>query len=336
MVPTWQSLSKNQKCDPKMKTKNKNTKAKSASNKKQKQKKIIVTSFAVGAAGILGFFGWQYLKKKKEGKKYSDLDTALKTVNTPAVTYKPDSVFVEPKTTYTPKKTSTATSTTVVDNNSFPLKKGSKGKNVKLLQEALIAKHGKAILPKYGADGDFGTETVNALKKAGLPATINESTFNVLTQATKVDGASLGKDLYNAAASKNYTKVISLLKKMQTTEDYTAANDVFKQERINGVRQTIVNGLLSTFTTDTQKQAIKFEFLRIGLQFDGNKWSLSGFDGKSIVTMESTTVWINATEGVKVPAKMVLGNEVTRRLDYTLFENKGKYFLVNTKSVQYL
>ena len=76
--------------------------------------------------------------------------------------------------------------------------------------------------------------------------------------------------------------------------------------------------------------------MRIGLQFDGNKWSLSGFDGKSIVTIEAATVWINAAEGVKVPAKMVLGNEVTRRLDYTLFENKGKYFLVDTKSVQYL
>src|SRR6266496_1585530 len=119
-----------------MKTKNKNTKTKSASNKKQKQKKIIVTSFAVGAAGILGFFGWQYLKKKKENKKSADLDAALKTVNTSAVTYKPNSVYVEPKTIYTPKKTSTTS--TVVDNNSFPLKKGSKGNNVKFLQEALI------------------------------------------------------------------------------------------------------------------------------------------------------------------------------------------------------
>ncbi|HKC35294.1 MAG TPA: hypothetical protein VKB95_04500 [Chitinophagaceae bacterium] len=218
----------------------------------------------------------------------------------------------------------------------FPLKKGSKGNNVKLLQEALIAKYGKTILPKYGADGDFGSETVNALKKAALPSSINESTFNVLTQGMKADNSNLGKDLYNAATAKNYTKVLSLIKQMQSTEDYSAANEVFKQNRINGVRQTIVNGLLNTFTTDAQKQAIKFEFLRIGLQFDGNKWSLSGFDGKSIVTTEHTTVWVNAAQGVKVPEKMVLGNEVTRRLDYTLFENSGKYFLVNTKSVSYL
>jgi hypothetical protein len=33
------------------------------------------------------------------------------------------------------------------------------------------------------------------------------------------------------------------------------------------------------------------------------------FDGKPIVTNQSTTVWINATEGVSVPARMVLGTK---------------------------
>jgi peptidoglycan hydrolase-like protein with peptidoglycan-binding domain len=44
----------------------------------------------------------------------------------------------------------------------FPLKKGSKGALVKRLQLAL----GKDKLPKFGADGDFGTETQNAVKAA--------------------------------------------------------------------------------------------------------------------------------------------------------------------------
>jgi len=158
----------------------------------------------------------------------------------------------------------------------------------------------------------------------------------VLTEGTKVNTASIGKELYKAATAKNYAKTLSLLKQMQSTEDYSAANTEFKTNRINGVRQTIVNGLLNVFTTAPQKEAIKFEFLRMGLQFDGSKWSLSGFDGRSLVTMEAATVWVSATEGVKVPARMVLGTEVTRRLDYTLFENNGKYFLVNTKSVNYL
>ncbi len=314
-----------------MKAKNK---SKAKSGKKQQKKKIIVATVAVGAAGILGYFGWQYLKKRREGKKTGDMDAVLKTINKTS--------YSEVSPVYNPPKPKAIVSSSIaipkatIDVSGFPLKKGSKGNNVRLMQEALITKYGKSILPKYGADGDFGTETANALKKAGLPATINESTFNVLTQAVKVDGSSLGKELYNVTVAKNYSKVLSLLKKMQSVEDYTSANEVFKQNRINGVRQTIVNGLLNTFTTDTQKQQIKFEFLRIGLQFDGNKWSLSGFDGKSIVTTENTTVWVNATEGVKVPARMVLGNEVTRRLDYTLFENNGKYFLVTSSTVTYL
>jgi hypothetical protein len=323
----------------KSKTKNK-TARKTGAAKKQQTKKIIIASVAVGAAGILGYFGWQYLKKKKEAKRGGDLDEILKTTSISADSPANNNIpaYTPTKTTNTSKVANTSYSIpkSATINTVFPLKKGSKGENVRLLQEALIAKYGKAILPKYGADSDFGSETANALKQAGLPSTINESTFNVLTQGIKPDNSNLGNDLYNAAIAKNYNKALSLLKQMQSVDDYSLANEVFKQNRINGVRQTIVNGLLNSFTSITQKEAIKFEFLRMGLQFDGNKWSLSGFDGKPVITTEPTTVWVNATEGVNVPARMVLGNEVSRRLDYTLFENNGKYFLVNTKSVQYL
>lgn len=44
----------------------------------------------------------------------------------------------------------------------FPLKKGSKGALVQRLQLAL----GKDKLPKFGVDGDFGSETLNAVKNA--------------------------------------------------------------------------------------------------------------------------------------------------------------------------
>ena len=160
-----------------MKTKNK---SKSKSSKKQQKKKIIVATVAVGAAGILGYFGWQYLKKRKEGKKTGDIDAVLKTINKTS-NYEVSPVYNLPKPKATISSSTTVPKTTA-DVSGFPLKKGSKGNNVRLMQEALIAKYGKSILPKYGADGDFGTETANALKKAELPATINESTFNVLTQ----------------------------------------------------------------------------------------------------------------------------------------------------------
>lgn len=303
---------------------------KKAASKKQQKKRIIVTSVAVGTAGILGYFGWQYLKRKKQVKSDRDIDAVIKSM----------SVSTAPATAATSTKAQTTTRKPVnsqaVATDEFPLQKGSKGANVKLLQQALIAKYGKSILPKFGADGDFGSETVSALKKSGLPSAIDLSTFNVLVQPVKVNPTAIGKELYAATISKNYSKALAALKKMQSTADYSTANEVFKEGRIDGVRQTIVNALLSQFTTDAQKQQIKFEFLRIGLQFDGSKWSLSGLDGFPIVTTEPTTVWVNAQDGVNVPAKMVLGNEVTRRLDYTLFENKGKYFLVGTKSVKYL
>jgi peptidoglycan hydrolase-like protein with peptidoglycan-binding domain len=51
---------------------------------------------------------------------------------------------------------------TSVPDSTFPLKKGSKGELVKKLQLAL----GADKLPKYGIDGDFGNETLNALKAA--------------------------------------------------------------------------------------------------------------------------------------------------------------------------
>lgn len=53
--------------------------------------------------------------------------------------------------------TSSGGTTTASD---FPLKKGSKGSLVQRLQLAI----GTSNLPKFGADGDFGTETQTALK----------------------------------------------------------------------------------------------------------------------------------------------------------------------------
>ena len=46
--------------------------------------------------------------------------------------------------------------------DSFPLKKGSKGYNVTRLQTAL-KKLNASALPRYGVDGDFGSETEAAL-----------------------------------------------------------------------------------------------------------------------------------------------------------------------------
>lgn len=46
----------------------------------------------------------------------------------------------------------------------FPLRKGSKGAKVTELQNALLS-FDKNLLPKFGADGDFGSETESAVLK---------------------------------------------------------------------------------------------------------------------------------------------------------------------------
>jgi len=47
--------------------------------------------------------------------------------------------------------------------DSYPLKRGSKGANVVDLQKKILGID-KTLLPKYGADGDFGAETEAAVQ----------------------------------------------------------------------------------------------------------------------------------------------------------------------------
>jgi hypothetical protein len=309
--------------------------------KKKAKSKIILTSLAVGAVGILGYLAWQFYTKKRAAK-YSrtsnpDLMTILPTTSTAAIYPSASSASSGSASTVLPKPV-TSTATSKKTTSSFPLKKGSKNELVKSLQLALISKYGASILPRYGADGDFGSETVAALAKAGLPATIDETTYYVIIQGSSsvVDKSALANKLLTAAAGSDFNAVLSLLKQLKSKEDYRQVSDVFVQYRLRGVRQTLVNGLLNTFTNEKQKEQIRYEFIRMGLKYDGKQWSLDGFDGRPIVTTEPTNVWISATENVGVQASVVLGAEVSRKLDYTLFENNGKYFLVATKSIRYL
>jgi hypothetical protein len=145
-----------------------------SSNKKQQKKKIILWSVGLGAAGVLGYFGWQYFKKKKSEAKNDDVDVILNTSNGTQNNHRPDApVFikpkpVKPKPVYQPSYDPTNTESLPNNKEGFPLKKGSKGDKVKLLQQALIDNNGKSILPRYGADGFFGNEMITQLMKPHL------------------------------------------------------------------------------------------------------------------------------------------------------------------------
>ena len=54
--------------------------------------------------------------------------------------------------------------TSTIPTSIYPIKKGSKGNKVKELQKLLL-QIDPTSLPKYGADGDFGSETEAALDK---------------------------------------------------------------------------------------------------------------------------------------------------------------------------
>lgn len=310
-------------------------------SKKKAKSKIILTSLAVGAVGILGYLAWQFYTKKRaskySGSTNTDLTTILPTTAAAAIYPSTSSTSSASTSSVVPKPVTSITASKKTT-SSFPLKKGSKNELVKSLQLALISKYGAGVLPRYGADGDFGSETVAALAKAGLPATIDESTYYVIVQGNTgvVDNNALANKFLTAAASGNFNTVLTLLKQLKSKEDYKQVSEIFVQYRLRGVRQTLVNGLLNSFTNEKQKEQIRYEFIRMGLKYDGKQWSLDGFDGRPIVTTEPTNVWISATENVGVQASVVLGAEVIRKLDYTLFENNGKYFLVATKSIRYL
>lgn len=316
------------------------SKSKVGTTKKATKKKVVLTTISVAAAGVLGFFGWQYYKKKKEGKADNTGFVLKQTTEIPAPVYRPMPTRDTPVWKAPPIKQSRKPKVVQVDdegnNTDFPLRKGSKGEKVSTLQEALIAKHGKAIMPKYGADGYFGAELMSALRKLKLPLSISESTYNVLVQGHKATKNTLSQKLYAAALKADFKTAIALLKTIKSKDDYQTVSTQFKTFRLNGVRQTLVNGMLNVFNKEVQKQAIRFEFIRMGLQYDGNKWSLSGLGGLPIITNQETTVWVNATNGLKVKPKTVLGNEISKRLDYTLFENNGKYFLVRSSATTYL
>lgn len=276
----------------------------------------------IAVAGTISYFGWQYWKKRKAAAE----DFLITDI--------PDMPPAEKPTRK--KTTKPALEPAPVRNDNFPLQKGSKGANVKALQEALIAKYGKSILPKYGADGDFGSELQAALKKAGLPEQVSASTMNVLKSdnATSLDPKKAAMDIYQAASRKDFAKTLQALKALKTTTDYKQVGEVFKTYRINGnVRQTLVNGLLNTFTQAAQKDQLRMEFLRMGLNYDGNQWSLSGIDAPALITTKPTIVWKDKKTAINVPANMVLGREVSRKVGYVLFENEGRNFLVDSSAI---
>lgn len=297
-----------------------------AQQRKSGEKKWIFLSLGLAATGALSYFGWQYWKKHKGAEDNAATDYTASSYTTTSTTAS--------STTATTPISVPSTYTTPTPSNDFPIKKGSKGAIVKALQQALINSHGKAILPKYGADGDFGTETVNALIKLKLPQIIDETTFNVIVNPQSLNATDVAAKIFAAANKKDYASAIKILKTLKSTSDYSAVSkELVDNYRFAGVHQTLVNAMLNTFTSETQKQEIRLAFAAMGLKYDGDKWALSGLNDLVLITNQATKVWKNPQTSVPVPAKMVLGRMVAKRANFIMFENEGQYFLVEGQHV---
>jgi hypothetical protein len=281
-------------------------------------KKIILFGLCITAAGFLGLMGWEKYKKYKVTKSEEN---------------DPENFPLPPQKVFTP-----VNPPAVNKNVGFPLKQGSTGEQVKALQNMLIAKYGAAILGKYGADGKFGPSLSDVLKSKGLPTVIDENTFNVLVNpSSNLDAAGLAQKIYSATLTKKFAALLPLLQQLKSTKDYSVVSENFKNFRIGGVRQTLVNALMNLFSGD-QKQKIQLEFTRIGLKFDGNKWSLSGIEFPvRIITTSPTVVWKDTQTAIKVPSNLILGYKLEDRNGFTAFKSiNGGQFLVKTESIKYI
>jgi peptidoglycan hydrolase-like protein with peptidoglycan-binding domain len=115
-------------------------------------KKLIIPSL-LAMAGI-GFIGINLLKRYKQKKATAPGSVDKSSGSNPQVVPSNPAPF-------TPTGGTTAAG--------FPLKRGSKGTKVVELQQAI----GKDLLPKFGFDGDYGSETEAAVLKLLNKATVD-------------------------------------------------------------------------------------------------------------------------------------------------------------------
>lgn len=223
--------------------------------------------------------------------------------------------------------------------DSFPLKRGSRGSRVTMLQQALAKSS-----PGISIDGHFGPQTATALKTAGYPEIVDESLFSKITGSVgssltvAFNPASLAVSLYAGAQARDVKQVVSVLKQMKSVSDYSAVNEYYKKQSF--ISKTIVTDLLEyAFKADeTAKAQIKNEFLRIGLKVTSTgTWSLQGFRlYKDLITIRETVVIDARNNRIPVRRNTILGDELEVANGMTWFRSIDNSVLkVPTQDVKY-
>ena len=303
--------------------------AKKSPAKKQsisKPKKVFIYALALAALGGSGYMVYDRIRKKKAGDQNrqssnNDSDTIIINNSLPASF-----------SSMTAKVLGSA-------NDNFPLKRGSHGTRVLMLQQAL-SKTSPSIL----IDGLFGAQTAGALKTAGYPKVIDETLFNKITGAYKgavqivFNPAALAASLYRGVQSENLDQVMLVLKQLKSVSDYSVVNGYYKKQSF--ISKTIVTDLLEyAFNSDeTAKEQIRNQFLRMGLKVnDSGNWSLQGFRlYKDLITIRETVVTDSKNNRIPVRKNTILGDELEISNGMTWFKSIDNSILsVPSQDVKY-
>jgi len=316
----------------KKKAQSKKPKAKKSSPKKNgqgkkgiKPAKVFVYALALAALGGGGYLVYDRMRKKKMMEQNqipsgTDSDTIIN--NTLPTSY----------ASFTSRTLSSAT-------DNFPLKRGSRGSRVTMLQQAL-----SKTSPGISIDGQFGPQTAGALKSAGYPEVVDETLFNKITGASGgsltvvFNPAALAASLYTGAQSKNLEQALSVLKQLKTVSDYASVNDYYKKQSF--IAKTIVTDLLDYAfkSNEAAKTQIRNEFLRMGLKVSSTgTWSLQGIRlYKDLITIRETVVTDAQDNRIPVRRNTILGDEIEVANGMTWFKSIDNSILkVPTQDVKY-
>jgi hypothetical protein len=288
--------------------------------------KIFIYALALAALGGGGFLVYDRLKRKKQSAQDALPGSTSDTIiinNSLPVSY----------SSATSKMLSSGSGS-----DNFPLKRGSRGGRVSLLQQAL-----KRTSPSIAVDGQFGPITAAALKAAGYSEVVDETLFNKITGAGSsliliFNPASIATALYKSAKAKDLTGVLMALKQIKSVSDYSSVNEYYKKQEF--ISKTIVTDLLEyAFKVDESAKAqIKNEFLRIGLKVDSSgTWSLQGIRlYKDLITIRETVVTDSQNNKIPVRRNTILGDEVEVSNGMTWFKSIDNSILqVPTQDVKY-
>ncbi|MDP1800832.1 MAG: hypothetical protein Q8L81_05740 [Bacteroidota bacterium] len=325
---------------------------KTKANINPNKRKFIFLGLGLGVLAVGGFSYWYFFLKPNTTES-SEADFMNLNEGESTTVPKVAPKISKPKAAATtPKPASNAITVPApkTSGKDFPLKDKSKGELVKKLQEALIQKYGKAILPPSGADGKFGPGTAKALASKGFPTVIDETTYNKIVgivvpttvpanalSATDKDNIDIVKNIWLNSTIKKLDPLLKQLNRITSVAHYIKLNELFKTIRLNGVRQTIVNGSLSAFSDATSKQFISEALKKIGLKYYDEKWNLSGINDRRIITNQETTICGSDGRMQKVPEQTVLGIEQIRGRFKTRFRSLDNQTLyVPTKHINYV